>query len=483
MSGLPTGTLTFLLSDVPGSTEMWTTAAAAMSVAVSRLDELVAEAVDRGRGWVVKPRGENDSHFTVFTSAAEAIATAVILGRSVAAEPWPDGALLRPRLSLYTGEAELRDHDYYGACVNRCARLRSAAHPCQIVVGEPTARAGGSDLPDGATLLDLGLHFLKDVDRPLRAFQLCHSDLPSDFPPLASLAPPGHGLPLPHTSFIGRDALVGRILTSIGPGSVIQLTGGPGVGKSRLALELAARLPGAERGGARLIRPSSPNGFDVDLDDVTLLVLDDVDHAAADVSALVSALQRTSPDIAVVVTARAPMDLATTVVETVPPLDLPDPEADELEIRESPAVQLFLSRLEAVRSMPDPSADALFLIAEVCRQLEGLPLAIELAASRGDVLTLQQLAARLSDPLRLLVGNRSGAPHHRSMRDAVDWSIDQLEPNQRASLEGLIETGEDADSNMATVPLPSFLESLAIETAVGPRLSTLVMCRVRERLG
>ena len=238
--------MTFLLTDIPGTAQGWETDPDTTSARLAVFDDVVADIARRHRGVLAKPRGENDSHFLAFVEPADAVAAAIAL--TVAAKSH-DLAL---RQSISTGYAELREGDYYGAIVNRTARFRSAAHPGQVVLGEPAVQAIRA-LPDGATLKDLGWHWLKDLETPQRAYELVHPSLVTGHPPLTSLAPPAAtNLPLPLTSFVGRDDDIDTIVAAIlARPSVLTITGAPGVGKSRLAAEVAVA---AGRRGQTLVR-------------------------------------------------------------------------------------------------------------------------------------------------------------------------------------------------------------------------------------
>src|SRR3954447_3748299 len=196
MAELPTGTLTFLLTDVEGSTALWEVAPNAMHVALARHDSVFDDAVRRRGGVHVRPRGEGDSRFAVFSSASDAVAAAIAVQRAFAAEPWPTPRPIAVRMGVHTGEAELRDGDYYGPAVNRCARLRGIGHGGQILVSEATAELARGALPAATDFRDLGEHRLKGLRRPERVFQILHSELPNEFPRLLSPGLHPHNLPI-----------------------------------------------------------------------------------------------------------------------------------------------------------------------------------------------------------------------------------------------------------------------------------------------
>jgi class 3 adenylate cyclase len=417
MGGLPTGAVTFLLTDVPGSTGRWEAQPDETAAALVRLDEIVEAAAARFGGHVVKPRGENDSHFLVFASPAGAARAALRLAATAAAE-----GLVPVRMALTTGEAELVHSDYLGPVVNHCARLRAAAHAGQVVVGAPAADAMAGDLPDGVSLVDLGWHWLKDLDQPLRAFELRHPDLPSGFAPLTSMAPPARNLPLPLTSFVGREEERAAVDAALEAGAPVTITGAPGVGKSRLAIEVAGS-PG--RAGQTLIRflDATDGGRLPGLDEVpvpTLVVIDDVDHRLDEVRALLAGRPR-SGGPSVVFTSRTPTGAEGETVVRLSPLGPHEAE------------RLLADRASAARPGVALAAAAPALVAA----LSGLPLAIELAAARLAVLAPDQLVARLTDPGRVLSSRAAFPARHRGLAEAVAWTIDRLGAEDRAGLSDL----------------------------------------------
>src|SRR5215212_8579203 len=242
MTELPDGTVTFLLTDVEGSTALWEQAPEAMRTALARHDVLFEQAVRDHGGAHIRPRGEGDSRFAVFTSAPNAVAATLTIQRTFASEVWPTPRPVRVRIGLHTGEAQLRDGDYYGSAVNRCARLRAIGHGGQILLSEATTGLVRDDLPGGASLLELGEHRLKDLSRPEHVHQLVAPSLPAEFPALVSLDARPHNLPLQMTPLLGRDQEVQAVGSLLLRDDVrlVTLTGPPGTGKTRLSLQVAA---------------------------------------------------------------------------------------------------------------------------------------------------------------------------------------------------------------------------------------------------
>jgi class 3 adenylate cyclase len=240
MSELPTGTLTFLLTDIEGSTRLWEEHPGATRAALVRHDKLIEQLVARHHGRMVRPRGEGDSRFAVFAEAAHAVSAACAIQRAFVAEVWATPRPLRVRMALHTGTAELREKDYYGSDVNRCARLRAVAHGGQTLLSARTAEQATATLPNGVMLRGLGRYRLKDLGKPERIYQLLHPDLPAEFPPLKSLSTLLNNLPQQTTSFVGRQPELAQVSDLMHTSRLLTLTGAGGAGKTRLGLEVAA---------------------------------------------------------------------------------------------------------------------------------------------------------------------------------------------------------------------------------------------------
>lgn len=239
---LPTGIVTLLLTEVEGSTRLWDRHPEQMGKAVARHDEILADLVERHGGRLGKTRGEGDGAFAVFSRPHDAVVCALAGQQALFAAPWPDGVDLRVRMALHTGEVELRGEDYFGLVVNRCARLRAIGHGGQTLLSQPTAQLVQNRLPAGASLRPLGLHRLKDLARPEEVFQLCHPELPEEFPPLRSLEALRHNLPVQLTAFIGREKEIAEITELLTGTRLLTLTGAGGCGKTRLAMQVGADL-------------------------------------------------------------------------------------------------------------------------------------------------------------------------------------------------------------------------------------------------
>jgi predicted ATPase/class 3 adenylate cyclase len=457
---LPTGTVTFLLTDVEGSTRLWEQHPAGMRLAAARHDALVEEIVGGHGGVVVRPRGEGDSRFAVFARATDAVTAAAVLQRSLTTERWPIAQPLRVRMALHTGEADLREGDYYGAAVNRCARLRAIAHGGQVLLSQTTHDLVRQALPAGVSLWDLGEHRLRDVLQPEQVYQLCHADLPRDFPPLASLDIYPHNLPLQLTSFVGRTAEIAEVGRLLGGTRLLTLTGTGGCGKTRLALRVAEELVEGYPDGVWLIElaPLADSSLipqavasvvgvhEIAGRDLTsvlvdglrsrqaLLIFDNCEHLTENCVRVIEALLRGCPRIRILATSREILGAVGETVWRVPslptldPRQLPGPAPALLAlVATSDAAQLFVERARQVVPSFAATADNAAALAQICFRLDGIPLAIELAAARVRTLSVEQLAARLDHRFRLLTGgSRTALRRQQTLQALVDWSHDLL---------------------------------------------------------
>jgi len=430
---LPTGTVTLLLADVEGSTRLWQTQPEEMTAAVARLDRTVSDVIAAHDGVRPVEQGEGDSFVVAFARAADAVACALELQRAPLAP-------IRLRIGVHTGDVQLRDEgNYIGPTINRTARLRDLAHGGQTVLSGATEDMVVDSLPADAWLTDLGSHPLRDLPRPERVVQLCHPDLRNDFPPLRTAkAVASHNLPVQLTSFVGRGAQMTALEKLLVDNRLVTLTGAGGAGKTRLAVEIAARIA-AEFGdgvwyvdlapvtGADVVPvaaaralglPDQPGRSTMDTllrfvrDRQMLVVLDNCEHLLDASAELVVALLGAAPGLTVLATSREPIGVAGEVSWRVPSLSL----ADE-------AIELFVDR--ARRARPDFAVDNdnAAAVGEVCRRLDGMPLAIELAAARVRALSVAEILDGLRDRFRLLTGGaRTAVRRQQTLRASVDWS-------------------------------------------------------------
>ncbi len=389
--------------------------------------------------------------------ASDAVAAALAGQRALATEDWGVVGVLRVRMALHTGEADLRDGDYYGSAVNRCARVRAAGYGGQILLSEATAKLVRETLPDGAALRDLGRHQLRDLREPEQLFQLVAAGLPETFPPLKTLDARPNNLPLALTSFIGRERELSEIGALLRGHRLLTLTGPGGTGKTRLALQAAAEALEEFPDGVFLVDLAPlqepdfvPSGVaralgvqelpGVPLRESVarflrgkrlLLLLDNYEHllSAAEFAA---ALLRAAPGVSLLVTSRAPLRVAGEHEYAVPPLPLPDETpSPTTDITANPAMALFAARAEAVRAGFKLTLENAPAVAAICARLDGLPLAIELAAARVRALPPAALLARLEQRLPLLTGGARDAPARQTLRDAIAWSYALLNPAEQ----------------------------------------------------
>lgn len=443
MRSPPTGTVTFLFTDVEGSSRLWEEQPAAMREALVEHDRLIERLAEEYQGRIVRPRGEGDSRFCVFARATDAVAAAVAMQRALHAVPWATACPLRVRMALHTGEADLRDGDYYGSAVNRCARIRSLAYGGQTLVSEVTAALVRESLPEGTLLRDLGQYRLKDLTAPERVHSLVVAGLPADFPLLGSVDAVPNNLPIQLSSFVGREAEVGALLELLRrPGiRLLTLTGPGGTGKTRLALQAAAEALGKFPDGVFVVvLDSLPAGAAVasaiartlgareapgqtPVEAVAelvrrrrmLLVLDNFEHvvdAAPDVAALLALCT----GLKALATSRVALRVYGGHELPVPPLAI-----------EPDGIRLFAERARALEPNFVLTAENAPTVAEICRRVDGLPLAIELAAARTRLFPPKELLARLDQRMLLLTGGGIDRPERqRTMRSAIAWSHDLL---------------------------------------------------------
>ncbi|MDT5353224.1 MAG: hypothetical protein QOJ56_1756, partial [Mycobacterium sp.] len=430
---LPTGTVTLLLADVEGSTRLWETQPKEMTAGIARLNQTVSEIIVTHDGVRPVEQGEGDSFVAAFARASDAVAAALEMQRAPLAP-------IRLRIGVHTGEIQLRDEgNYAGPTINRTARLRDLGYGGQTLLSGTTESLVLDRLPGDAWLSDLGSHALRDLPRPERVIQLCHPDLVNEFPPLrASKALAATNLPVQLTSFVGRDAQLTQLRELLADDRLVTLTGAGGVGKTRLAIQVAAAMAGEFSDGtwyvdlapitdpdvvpiavARALGlPDQPGRSTMDTllqfvrDRQMLVVLDNCEHLLDATADLVVALLSGAAGLTFLATSREAIGVAGEVSWRVPSLSL----ADE-------AIALFTDR--ASRARPDFTLtdDNGATVGEICARLDGVPLAIELAAARVRALSLAEILESLHDRFRLLTGGaRTAVRRQQTLRASVDWS-------------------------------------------------------------
>jgi predicted ATPase/class 3 adenylate cyclase len=451
----PTGTVTFLFTDIEGSTKLWEYNAPAMHAALARHDEILRGAIEEKEGYVFKTVG--DAFCCAFPTAPEALEAALSAQRTLFAEEWGVEDGVRVRMALHTGAAEERDGDYFGPPVNRVARLLSAAHGGQVLVSAAAQELVRDQLPAEASLMDLGERGLKDLFRPERVFQLLAPGLPTEFPPLRTLESHPNNLPLQPTPLVGREREVGEVVERLRGEEVrlLTLTGAGGVGKTRLALQAGGDLLEYFEDGVFFVAlatitdpalvPSTIAGtLEVKesaqqplmetlksyLREKELLLLLDNFEQVLEGASLVGELVGTCPRLKILATSRAPLRLYGEQEYTVPPLALPDPSVlPPLKVlTQYEAVRLFVERARALKADFEVTNESAPAVAEICARLDGLPLAIELAAARIRLLPPPAILERLGSPLKLLTGGARNLPERqRTLRGAIEWSYGLLD--------------------------------------------------------
>jgi predicted ATPase/class 3 adenylate cyclase len=474
-ASLPRGTVSFLFTDIEGSTQLWERHPQAMGAVVARHEALLREAITAAGGVVFKLVG--DAICAAFASAQDAVTAVLAAQRALQAQAWGTIGPLGVRMALHTGVVEERRGDYFGLALSRVARLLSAGHGGQILLSLATEQLVREQLPPEVALRDLGVHRLKDLSLPEQLFQLVAPDLPSSFPPLHTLDAHRTNLPAQPTSLIGRGREIAAMAALLRRADVrlVTLSGPGGTGKTRLGLQVAAELLDDFVDGSYFVNLapiSDPNlvattiAHALGVAEVasrpveeslhaflrprrTLLLLDNFEQVL-DAAPLVAELLTAAPGLKVLVTSRAVLHLYGEHEFAVPPLTLPPQEPTPsnrdavlgsqfsvlpsvAELTQYDAVKLFIARAQAAKANFTITDDYAPIIAEICYRLDGLPLAIELAAARVKFFSPEALLARLERRLQVLTGGPRDLPvRQQTLRNTIDWSYNLLDPSEQA---------------------------------------------------
>lgn len=445
-SNHPSGTVTFLFTDIQGSTRLWQEKPQAMSVSHERHDTILRAAIESNHGYVFQIVG--DSFSAAFHNATDGLRAILSAQRGLQAETWGETGAIKVRMGLHTGTAEiLADGKYEGyATIASTQRVMSAAHGGQTLLTQTTYELLQNTLPDGVILRDMGEYRLKDLRAPLRLYQVNVPDLPHEFPPIKSLDTQPNNLPAQLTTFIGREKEIAEIKASLNSARLVTLTGSGGTGKTRLSIEVGTQVLANFSNGVWLIElaplsdpaqiiPALAQAFglqelpfnplanivaDYLRDKKLLLILDNCEHLIAACARLANDLLHQCTGLRILASSREALGIAGEVAYRTPSL------------ADSESTQLFVDRARAANSkfsLTDSSASS---VAQICHRLDGIPLAIELAAARTKFLSAEQIAARLDDLFRLLVGgSRTALPRQQTLRALIDWSYDLLSEEEK----------------------------------------------------
>jgi predicted ATPase/class 3 adenylate cyclase len=450
----PAGTVTFMFTDIEGSTRLWEAAPNAMRAALPWHDSIMREAIEMRGGYVFATGG--DGFAAAFARASDALDCAASAQARLVAHEWPGAAALRIRMGVHTGEATERDGSYFGPAVNRAARLMDAGHGGQVLVSSATAQ-----VVDPGAVVDLGEHRLRDLARPERVFQLRAPGLPTDFPPLRSSSARHGNLPRQLTSFVGRGRELGVVAGALRERPLVTLTGVGGVGKTRLAVQAAAEFASDLPDGAWLCELAPVTDPDAVWNTVAVslavkpelgrsmaetvleylavkrlvVVLDNCEHLLDAAARVVDEIARRCPGVVVLATSREGLGLAGERIVVVPSLGLPDPAASLEVLSSADAVRLFVERARDANADFALTPQNAGAVGQLCRSLDGIPLALELAAARVRSLTPDDLLERIDQRFALLTGgSRTALERQQTLRRTIDWSYELLGPPEREAL-------------------------------------------------
>jgi predicted ATPase/class 3 adenylate cyclase len=455
----PTGTVTFLFSDIESSTPLWDRHRTGMQPALAEHDQILQSAVTANDGVIVKTTG--DGAMAAFASPSAALTASLDAQRALLDTRWPtiDPDKIRARMGLHTGEAQLRAGDYFGTAVNRAARIMAGGHGGQILISGTTSALLRGGLPREINLLDLGEHRLKGLNRPAHIYQVQAAGLPREFPPLITGESQKGNLPQPLTSFVGREKELASVEHLLGETRLLTLTGPGGTGKTRLSIEVGhlveesydhgvwlAELAPLTDGAlvptavAALFELREDGGMPI-IDVLTdylrgkklLLILDNCEHLVSACARLANDMLPTTPGLTILASSREGLGVAGETTMHIPVMGIPTRDmVDRDQVARFEAVRLFVARARAAKPGFELTAANAQAVSQIVRRLDGIPLAIELAAARIKLLSPAQIAVRIDDRFHLLTGgSRTALPRQQTLRALIDWSYDLLEESER----------------------------------------------------
>jgi predicted ATPase/class 3 adenylate cyclase len=463
-SNVSAGLVTFLFTDIEGSTRLWEHAPERMRPALARHNALARTAVENNRGSVVKMTG--DGVYAVFEDALDALGATLQLQLALSDPTMADGVDLRVRCGLHTGVADRADNDFFGSVVNRAARIMDAAHGGQVLLSQAVATVVRERLPAGVALHDLGSVRLRDLASPERIYQVVHPQLRQTFPALRSLEATPNNLPQQMTSFIGRERVLAEIKTLLANTRLLTFLGTGGLGKTRLSLQLAADVMDNFPDGvwfvelapledSRLVPQAVASVLGVKeeaghqvldallkhvKDRQVLLILDNCEHLVHACADLARKMLQAGSQLKVLITSRELLRVTGETTYPVAALGTPDPQAklSLAALSQYEAVRMFVDRATAAQPAFKVTPENANAVADICHRLDGIPLALELAAARVRTLSVESIAARLSDRFRLLTGgDRTALARQQTLRASIDWSYDLLTEPERILLRRL----------------------------------------------
>ena len=461
-SNLPTSTVTFLFTDIENSTPLWEKHPEAMKSALAKHDSLARSISLLHNGRIIKTTG--DGFLVVFATATDAVQAAIHAQQAIQKDSWDDVAI-KVRMGIHTGEAELRDGDYFGGTLNLAARIMSIGHGGQILISETTLQIAQEHLSAHVSVTDLGEHRLKGLSKVERIFQISTLELQQEFPALKSLTHISNNLPTQLTSFIGRERELDEAQSKLENARLLTLIGPGGTGKTRLSIQLGAQLLSNFKDGVWLVEfaPISDPSLVMqtiasvfDIGEVPgvplkmlvhdfvrekhlLLILDNCEHLVEASARVADEILHVAPKVKIIVSSREALGINGETVYRVPSLSSPNQDEVTKEAALGfESVMLFVERASAANPKFHLTDENASFVAQICSRLDGIPLAIELAASRITVFSPEQIAKRLDDRFKLLTGgSRTALPRQQTLRALIDWSYDLLSEGERALLRRL----------------------------------------------